>query len=400
MEITTVLVMIVALLVGAALGLLYSNSKIATLNGAKKVLEARVVELEEYKTSIETQESSFARELGPIKTIVDQLNTGLDSFKEQTNSKFGQITESLTNTNSNTAKLAETATSLKTLLGNNQERGAWGEVQLETLLTSSGLHLGRDYYKQTVLHNEDGEQIKPDYIVKLNDKHFVVIDAKFPFAAYQQAMAITDTTTKREVERRTELLDQHVKDVKKHIDEISKKVYFTGFDEARGLNDSPEMTLMFFPIESVYSETLSHDSSLYEYAIKKRVILIAPMQLFGALTTIEYMWKFRAQEENVREIIKLGTQLFERLKVVAGHAASLGTSLNSSVKHFNSFVGSIEANLLTTTRSLNQEGLKISLSGDINELKAIETQTRDFVKPELTSDQADLILPESKDGDR
>jgi DNA recombination protein RmuC len=84
--------------------------------------------------------------------------------------------------------------------------------------------------------------------------------------------------------------------------------------------------------------------------------------------------------------VQLGTQLFERLKTVAGHVESVGKSLNTSVKHFNSLVGSIETNLLGTTRKLTEEGLKLGRSGDIEDPNAIETQARSFKKQELASD--------------
>lgn len=394
MEITTVLVTIVALFAGAAIGYLFSMTKSSALKGAKELLEARVATLEAEKAASSEEEKAFIKEFEPIKALVGEMNKGLEGLKTATNTNFGTITESLKNADERNSKIDQTTSALKNLLGHNQERGAWGEVQLENLLNASGLQAGRDYLKQTVLENEEGQVIKPDYIVRYPNKRFVVIDAKFPFSYFEQAMAIVDTTSAREAERRKELLDEHIKAVKKHIDDIKKKTYYTGFDDAKDLSESPEMTLMFFPIESVYSNTLSHDPSLYEYAIQRQVQLVSPMQLFGALRTINYMWRHQAQESSVREIIQLGTQLFERLKVVAGHVESVGKSLNSSVKHFNSLVGSIESNLLTTTRKLTEEGLKLGRSGEIDDPNTVDSQARQFTKPELTSDQKALEADE------
>lgn len=389
MDLTTLIALVAALAIGFVIGLLFSNGKLSALRGAKAVVDARVLELEKAKVEAGEAEKTFLKEFGPIKTLVDEMNKGLENLKTASNNNFGTITESLKNAEQRNLKIDQTTSALKNILGHNQERGQWGEVQLENLLNASGLHVGRDYFKQTVLTNEDGATIKPDYIVLYPNKRFVVIDAKFPFSHYLQAMEITDTSTPREAERRIELLNEHVKAVKKHIDDINKKTYFTGFDDVKGLNESPEMTLMFFPIESVYSNTLMHDASLYEYAISRQVQLVSPMQLFGALRTINYMWRQQAQESSVREIVLLGTQLFERLKTVAGHVENVGKSLNMSVKHFNSLVGSIETNLLGTTRKLSEEGLKLGRSGDIEELNAIDTQARHFKKPELTAGESD-----------
>ncbi len=399
MNLSTIALMIASLGVGVVIGILWWNQKLTALQGAKSVVDARIVELEAAKAKADEEEKTFLKEFGPIKNMVDQMNQGLEALKTQSTSNFGSINTSLKNQEERNQKIDQTTSALKSMLGHNQERGAWGEVQLENLLNASGLQAGRDYLKQTVLENEDGRSIKPDYIVRYPNKRFVVIDAKFPFSYYEQAMEITDTSSAREAERRVELLDEHIKAVKKHIDDINKKTYFTGFDEAKDLSESPEVTMMFFPVESVYSNTLSHDASLYDYAFERQVQLVSPMQLFGALRTINYMWRHQAQESSVREIVQLGTQLFERLKTVAGHVESVGKSLNTSVKHFNSLVGSIETNLLGTTRKLTEEGLKLGRSGEIEDPNAIETQARTFKKPELTSDPASLTAEASGDED-
>jgi DNA recombination protein RmuC len=98
---------------------------------------------------------------------------------------------------------------------------------------------------------------------------------------------------------------------------------------------------------------LEADPAILEYAFKKNVALASPVSLFSVLKTINYIWRQNADESQVRAMIKLGRELYERVGKVAQVADKLGRSINATVKDYNAFVSSLESRMLVTARKLN-----------------------------------------------
>ena len=185
-------------------------------------------------------------------------------------------------------------------------------------------------------------------VINLPGGKALAIDSKVPFDKYQEASTISELASGEELERRKKLLAEHVKAVKGHIDELAGRAYWEGLDT------SPDFVICFVPSESLLSAALEQDPALMEYAFKKNVALASPVSLFSVLKTINYIWRQNADESQVRSMIKLGRELYERVGKVAALAADLGNKLTSTVKSYNGFVSSLETRLLVTARKLNE----------------------------------------------
>ena len=184
-------------------------------------------------------------------------------------------------------------------------------------------------------------------VINLPGGKALAIDSKVPFDKYQEASTISELAGGEELERRKKLLAEHVKAVKGHIDELAGRAYWEGLDT------SPDFVICFVPSESLLSAALEQDPALLEYAFKKNVALASPVSLFSVLKTINYIWRQNADESQVRSMIKLGRELYERVGKVAALAADLGNKLTSTVKSYNGFVSSLETRMLVTARKLN-----------------------------------------------
>jgi DNA recombination protein RmuC len=184
-------------------------------------------------------------------------------------------------------------------------------------------------------------------VINLPGGKALAIDSKVPFDKYQEASTISELAGGEELERRKKLLAEHVKAVKGHIDELAGRAYWEGLDT------SPDFVICFVPSESLLSAALEQDPALMEYAFKKNVALASPVSLFSVLKTINYIWRQNADESQVRSMIKLGRELYERVGKVAALAADLGNKLTSTVKSYNGFVSSLETRMLVTARKLN-----------------------------------------------
>ncbi|MEL0260805.1 MAG: DNA recombination protein RmuC, partial [Aquiluna sp.] len=102
--------------------------------------------------------------------------------------------------------------------------------------------------------------------------------------------------------------------------------------------------------------------------------------------TINYIWRQNADETQVRSMIKLGRELYERVGKVATLAVDLGNKLGSTVKSYNSFVASLETRMLVTARKLNDLDENELGTDSIEAPKPIEQGPNSITAKELDED--------------
>lgn len=393
-----ILLLLAGLAIGLALGIVIgmlivkrkpsTSSDIASLAAA----EATVISLREQLTQLaeqqrqvqvrEQEQNKILQELAPVKDRLEKMQQVVQLLERERTEQFTTIKEQLRTTQDAQRELQTTTRVLAGAMSNNQVRGQWGELTLRRLLEQTGMMKHVDFFEQYSSENEDGQSIKPDVVIQMPDGKFVAVDSKVPFAAYQKAFEISELADESSLRQRQELLKQSTRDVKARIDEISKKNYYSGLPE------SPEFTIMFMPSESLLSVTLETEPGLLDYAFEKRVALVSPVSFYSAIKTISYAWRQQAAEETIKEVVDLGAKLYKTIRVVAEHAEKLGERLNGSVSSYNAFATSLERNMLTATRQVNELS-RDALSGgkEIPILEEIEETTREFSKPELASDK-------------
>ena len=352
--------LIVGLIVGAILGFRYARKRQpeSDLGAVTKLaaLEATEVELRNQLSALQSQiehdkvkaqeENKILVQLAPVKQQLEQMQTVVAQLEKERSTQFASITEQLRNAVETDENLRKQTQQLAQALSSNSLRGVWGEAQLRKLVELAGLIKHADFSEQATISTEGGSG-RADMVINLPGGKSLAIDSKVPFNAYQEASAISELATGEELNRRNRLLDEHVKAMRKHIDDLGSKAYWTG------LASSPDFVVCFVPSESLLSAALEQDPAILEYAFKKNVALASPVSLFSVLKTINYIWRQNADESQVKAMLKLGRELYERVGKVAQLADKLGRSLNSTVKDYNSFVSSLETRMLVTARKLN-----------------------------------------------
>jgi DNA recombination protein RmuC len=254
----------------------------------------------------------------------------------------------------------------------------WGETQLRKLVELAGLIKHADFDEQASFSTDTGTG-RADMVINLPGGKSLAIDSKVPFNSYQEASTISDLASGEELARRNRLIEEHVKAVKGHVDALSSKTYWTG------LNASPDFVIAFVPSESLLSAALDADPGLLEYAFKKNVALASPVSLFSVLKTINYIWRQNVDETQVRTMIKLGKELYDRVGKVAEHADKLGRSITATVKDYNVFVSSLESRVLVTARKLNDLDENALGTEEIATPKELDSAPQSLTASELTN---------------
>ena len=326
-----------------------SASRIASLEATEAALREQIrkadeqIQVQQQKAD---QENKILVQLAPVKQQLEQMQTVVSQLEKERSTQFASITEQLRNAVETDENLRKQTQQLAQALSSNSLRGVWGEAQLKKLVELAGLIKHADFSEQATISTDAGAG-RADMVINLPGGKSLAIDSKVPFNSYQEASAISELATGEELNRRKRLIEEHVKAVRKHIDDLGTKAYWTG------LGSSPDFVVCFVPSESLLSAALEADPAILEYAFKKNVALASPVSLFSVLKTINYIWRQNADESQVRAMIKLGRELYERVGKVAQVADKLGRSINATVKDYNAFVSSLESRMLVTARKLN-----------------------------------------------
>ncbi|MFJ6281069.1 DNA recombination protein RmuC [Arthrobacter subterraneus] len=327
------------------------------------------------------QDQSVLRAIAPLADKLGQVQAHVGQLERERAHQFGQLAQQLHEAQLSDSKLLSTTHSLASALRSTTARGQWGEVQLRRIVEAAGMLPRVDFVEQatlTIASREGTNTARPDMVIQLPGNKQIVVDSKVPLDAYLEAQAVPareDQEGGAEEARRRELLAQHVKAVRAHVDALARKKYWEGAD------NSPDLVVCFLPLESVLSSALQTDPALLDYAFTRNVVLASPVSLLAILKGVAFSWRQDVLTENAKELYDLSRELYERLGTMGSHITRLGSSLKSSVEKYNSFVGTLESRVLPTARRINAfEG-----AGNDSDLAtgAVEATPRLLSAPEL-----------------
>ena len=356
--------------------------KLAGLEATERELRAQLSKADQAISNQATQQDKENRilvQLEPVKQQLLQMQDVVQRLEKERTEQFSSISEQLRASIETDENLRKQTQQLSQALSSNSLRGVWGETQLRKLVELAGLIKHADFSEQATIKTDNGTG-RADMVINLPGGKSLAIDSKVPFNSYQEASSISELASGEEANRRAVLIKEHVAAVRKHIDDLGTKAYWSGLDS------SPDFVICFVPSESLLSAALDADASLMEYAFKKNVALASPVSLFSVLKTINYIWRQNADESQVRSMIKLGKELYERVGKLALLAQDLGNKLTSTVKSYNSFVSSLESRMLVTARKLNDLDENELGIDSIIEPKQLEDSPTALTSKELTED--------------
>ena len=267
------------------------------------------------------------------RTVDDKMS---ESTKQMTESVRNQFTESaklikdvtqgltkLDETNRQVVSFADQLQSLQDILKNPKHRGILGEYYLETLLQNV---LAPTQYKMQYAF-ANGEIV--DAVVFVKDK-IIPVDSKFSLENYNKLSSEQNPQEKEKLEK------AFVNDLKLRIQETSKYI--------RPKEGTMDFAFMFIPHEAIYYDLLVNkigamaeetDNLIQRAANKYKVIIVSPTSFLAYLQTVLQGLKAMQIEESVKGVIKNVEGLQKHFKSFEEYQEKLGNSLATTVNHYN-----------------------------------------------------------------
>ncbi len=261
----------------------------------------RLLEEKSHKFTLQNQ-----KQLGEV---LNPLKEKIKEFREDIEKRFLEETKDIVSLKSEIAhlhqlnqQLSSDANNLASALkGESKTQGDWGEFRLEILLERAGLVKGTHFMVQPSFKDENGQDKRPDFVIRLPEEKHLIIDSKVSLTAYEKYFnADTD-------EKRTKHLKAHIDSIRNHIKDLGSKNY----QQLYQIN-SPDYLLLFVPLESAFSLALENDSRLFLDALERNIVVVTTSTLLATLRTVSYIWKQEKQKNNVLEIARQSGKLYDK----------------------------------------------------------------------------------------
>lgn len=258
----------------------------------------------------------------------------------------------------------ETLNLTKALKGDSKMQGNWGELILERVLEKSGLEKGREYEVQQSFTTEEGNRVQPDVVINLPDGKKMIVDSKVTLTAYEKYINEEDDNLK------SQYLKEHIISLKRHVDQLSDKNYHDLYQM-----ESPDFVLLFIPIESAFALALNEDTTLYNKAFEKNIVIVTPSTLLATLRTIDSMWTNQKQQENAVEIARQAGALYDKFEGFVSDLVKIGKKMDEAKVEYQGAMNKLvdgKGNLITSVEKLKKMGAKAKKSLSENILNRAE----------------------------
>ena len=307
---------------------------------------------EKTKKITEVNRENLSNILDPLKENIARFERKVESSNKDA-VEFNAILKSEINHLKNeTLKMRDDATNLANALrGESKTQGDWGEQQMETILNAAGLERNIHYEKEKNLKNENQDNQRLDYIVKLPGDKCIIIDSKVSLVAY------VNYYNAEEKEDKKYYLKEHLKSINTHVTTLANKNY-----QDLDINQ-PDYILMFMANEPAFKLAVLEDVSLYNKAIDRNIVMVTNSTLFATLKTVAYMWKQDKANKNADEIARQAGSLYDKFQSFSEDLIKVGNNLNTTKNTYEDAMKKLtegKDNLVRKTERLRELGAKTS----------------------------------------
>ena len=250
----------------------------------------------------------------PLKDAISEMRKAINENTKDHTEQSASLKEQLRMMMESNREIGEKAENLANVLRrDNKVSGNMGEIILGDLLASQGLTEGIHYEVQARLRdelgrplkNEDtGKEMQPDVILHYPQGQDAIVDSKVSLVAYEKYV---NAETPEEKDR---YLQEHIKSVRSHVNELARKDYSKYIKNGR---ETVDFVIMFVPFESSLQLALANDPTLWRDAFERKVFVTGEQNLLGILHMIHIAWVQNQQAENQEKVFGIAEQLLDRL---------------------------------------------------------------------------------------
>lgn len=287
-----------------------------------------------------THKAEMLQLLDPINRALKTLDAQVRELEQKREGAYQGLQEQLRQLAQAHTQLQTTTTTLSQALRSHSVRGRWGEYQLRRVVEIAGMTPHVDFEEQ--VSSETKQRV--DMIIHMPNQSLLPVDAKTPMDAYLEAMSITDE------QERTRKLKDHARAMRSHVNDLGQRRYSEQFAQ------TPDLVIMFIPIEACLSAAFEHDPKLLEFAFEQRVLIATPTTLLALLKAIAYGWQQHRLSEEASRVAQLGSDLYRELVDFSECLSKLAKELDDSVKAYNKAAETFKSKLVPMAESLGTLG--------------------------------------------
>ena len=291
------------------------------------------------------------------KAMKDNAVTHLKSTTELSE-QLKQAVKEMQEKTSDVGKKADTLS--EALTGKPKVQGCFGENFLDAILAGEGLQEGTHYTREAA--NEDLS--RPDFVFHFKDgfeEKDLVVDSKVSLTAFVDYMNAENPEDKKES------LDRHIKSVRKHIEELSRKEY-----AKKRAKSFADYVLMFMPRDMAFRVALEAEPMLWQEAYQKNVLIATEQTIMPFLKIIQLTWNKYQQDTNTQKITIAAQNMIDRVGAFYDAYTDLGKKLKAVNTSYNSGISKLKEGGQSITTSAKQ----------VMELGIKRSKGKDFVVPD------------------
>lgn len=283
------------------------EDKLSALKDANNAIEQRMVAfMQNVDSKLDAMRQENEKNLNEVRrdnetqltkmreTVDEKLSSTLD---ERFNQSFKIISDRLSEINKGFMEMQSLQTGvndLKKIFTNVKQRGTWGEIALDNLL--SQILTPEQYSKNVNITKNENERV--DFVINLPGKNeetvFLPIDAKFPIEDYLRLVEASEKGNAAQIEEEGKNLEKRIK------------------AEAQSIRDkyvhppkTCDFAILYLPVEGLYAEVVRRPNLIEDLQTRLRVVVCGPTTLAALLNSLQMGFRTVAIEKRSTEIGKL-----------------------------------------------------------------------------------------------
>lgn len=316
----------------------------------EKLLKTREKELKE------GNQTNMDGILKPLKESITAMEKAMKdnavSHLKSTTELSEQLKQAVKEMQEKTSDVGRKADTLsEALTGKPKVQGCFGENFLDAILAGEGLLEGTHYTREAA--NDDLS--RPDFVFHFKDgfeEKDLVVDSKVSLTAFVDYMNAENPEDKKEA------LDRHIKSVRKHIDELSRKEY-----AKKRAKSFADYVLMFMPRDMAFRVALEAEPLLWQEAYQKNVLIATEQTIMPFLKIIQLTWNKFQQDTNTQKITVAAQNMIDRVGAFYDAYTDLGKKLKAVNTSYNSGISKLKEggqSITTSAKQVMELGIKRS----------------------------------------